>query len=312
MTAAVVIGILGVIGRIFLILLLVIAALLALLLFSPFTYRATVRKEEETTAVRARLNWLFSLLSLRVQMEAGADGGGKPETEVYLFGIPLLRLRQRRKADRDPGKMKNKKEGRRSASRAGKAYTGAKIRPSVTPRAERVQKEYPEIRPEIFHRRGPNFFLRFGAKISSVIGKIKRFFARLGEFLAFLRSEQFTRGARVLKREGLRVLKHLRPRRLRGRLAFGFEDPATTGRVLGGLGILYPVLPKKLSIEPDFEKKKLEADVEIGGHFFGIVLLVRALKIFCNKDVRALLRRFRSGKKSRARDTEKEKIRKAG
>ena len=295
--AAVLPGFLRVIGWILLILLLVVAAFVALLLFFPFTYRAKIRADEAEKKISGTLTWLFSFLRVSFTAPFGEGSEGGPGATVRLIGIPILRF---------PGGGKKKdKRGKKEE------YTGAKIRPSVVPRAERTAPEKPGPEVEIFRPKRPNAFQRLGAKISAFIGKIKKLFARVREILDFIRSEPFSRGARVLKKEGLALLKHVKPRRIHGRVAFGFDDPSATGRMLGILGICYPILPPKLQIEPDFTEKKLEADLQIRGHFFGIVLLVRALKILFNKDVRALRRRFSSG--GRRKDTETKKgMRKAG
>ena len=314
MTAAILLSIPGTIGKILLIILLVILALIALLLFFPFCYRATLKKEEGDGSLQAKLSWMFVLLQLRAEAAIGSDGVQRPEVDLRFFGIPILRLlRRRREAQRTGGRGAGPRPAKTGGQREG-TYTGAKIRPSVVPRAERPA----EVDVEIYHRSKPSPFLRLGAKISAVIGKIKAFFSRcreifthIGEFLEFIRSEQFSRGVRVLKREGVLLLKHVKPRRVTGRLTFGFDDPSTTGKVLAALGIIFPVLPQKLVIEPVFEEERFTADIQIGGHFFGIILLVRALKVLLNRDVRALFRRFRSAGPRRTKD-DTETMQKAG
>ena len=58
-----------------------------------------------------------------------------------------------------------------------------------------------------------------------------------------------------------------------------FENPANTGEVLGILGIIYPVLPRKLTIIPDFNQSVLEGSLEARGRVYGIFFLIRTLKV---------------------------------
>ena len=54
---------------------------------------------------------------------------------------------------------------------------------------------------------------------------------------------------------------------------FGFEDPATTGQVLGGLSILYPICGEKMELCPEFTE-------EIVRHREEVSEQIQALKQF--------------------------------
>ena len=75
--------------------------------------------------------------------------------------------------------------------------------------------------------------------------------------------------------EGKALFQHIRPRKIKGNIRFGFENPANTGEVLGILGIIYPVLPRKLTIIPDFNQSVLEGSLEARGRVYGIFFLIR-------------------------------------
>lgn len=54
-------------------------------------------------------------------------------------------------------------------------------------------------------------------------------------------------------------------------LHFGFKDPSMTGKVLGGLSMLYPVVRESMDLRPEFEKEILEGEFEI----YGRIRLIR-------------------------------------
>ncbi len=65
------------------------------------------------------------------------------------------------------------------------------------------------------------------------------------------------------------LFQHIRPRKIK-KYPIWFENPANTGEVLGILGIIYPVLPRKLTIIPDFNQSVLEGSLEARGRVYGI------------------------------------------
>ena len=77
---------------------------------------------------------------------------------------------------------------------------------------------------------------------------------------------------------------------MKGYLIFGSGDPATTGKVLAVLGIVYAKTGPLIEITPNFVEKQLECDLEIEGKIQIIVLVVIAVQVILNKDVRRLIK----------------------
>lgn len=68
-----------------------------------------------------------------------------------------------------------------------------------------------------------------------------------------------------LKKYIPRTLKHILPRKVRGYVHYGMDEPYKTGQVTGYLSLLPFVYQKGLSMQPDFEQKVLELDVKLKG-----------------------------------------------
>ena len=62
-----------------------------------------------------------------------------------------------------------------------------------------------------------------------------------------------------------RTLKHILPRKVKGYVHYGMDEPYKTGQVTGYLSLLPFVYQKGLSMQPDFEQKVLELDVKLKG-----------------------------------------------
>lgn len=56
------------------------------------------------------------------------------------------------------------------------------------------------------------------------------------------------------------VIRHILPRKIKGYIRYGFEDPSQTGMITGYLSLLPFVYQKNFYITPDFYNKVLEAD----------------------------------------------------
>ena len=89
------------------------------------------------------------------------------------------------------------------------------------------------------------------------------------------------------------LLRHILPRKLEGILTFGFEDPATTGQVLGILCVLAVFTGNHLEVNGNFEGKMLEGDVSIKGHVRLCHIAKSAISLLIDKNIRKTIKEFR-------------------
>ena len=105
--------------------------------------------------------------------------------------------------------------------------------------------------------------------------------------LEFLEKENhkaaFTHG----KKELVWVKRFLKPKKLRVKLHFGFEDPYHTGQVLALCGMLYAFVGENMDLEPDFEKRVLEGSVYVKGRLRTVHMAVFAAKMLLDKNIRS-------------------------
>lgn len=94
------------------------------------------------------------------------------------------------------------------------------------------------------------------------------------------------------KQSIIKILRHVLPRRMRGFIRFGFDDPAVTGIVTGGAALFYPKYRDTLVLEPDFGQECFEADCRGRGRIHPGFFLYMGLKALWNPDVRALLKKL--------------------
>lgn len=212
--------------------------------------------------------------------------------------------KQRKRPTVEPGQR------REPENESGVSQTAASAAENVPAesgeRKERTGEAHADV-PEIVKARRPNLIVRISAKIVSFInglrGKLRKLMDLLdtiGDWLDYLATERFNRFKRLVIRQVIAVLRHCLPRKIRGSIHYGMEDPALTGKILAVICAVYPVLPGKLKIDPDFEEQVVEAEVSFRGHIVPAVILYRGLRILLCRELRVLLRRVKRAGKSSA------------
>ena len=96
-----------------------------------------------------------------------------------------------------------------------------------------------------------------------------------------------------------RVFKHIAPKKGSGKIEFGFEDPATTGEVLGIISMFYAFYGNHIDVIPNFKNTNmLEADFYIKGRIRVFFLLKCAWIVFFDQDIRQLYQTLTGGRSS--------------
>lgn len=142
-----------------------------------------------------------------------------------------------------------------------------------------------------------NFFEKIKYTFQNICDKIKMLIKKKEQLQEFLTSEIHQHAWKRIKREAFRLLRHLRPKKVTANLHFGFENPATTGRVLAVLSILYPFYGDHINIEPEFEEKILEGNVFIKGYIMCIQLLVIICNLYFDKNIKTTYKNIQKWRK---------------
>lgn len=126
--------------------------------------------------------------------------------------------------------------------------------------------------------------------IQSIYDNIRNIIHHIRYYYRVLQSELFGRTWEKYSKEVLCLLKRIAPRKIKGYLHIGMEDPATTGQILGYYGMLYPLIGEHIDVVPDFEHVILEGTLKIRGN----ITLFQAVRIACtiyfDKDLQKLIR----------------------
>lgn len=131
-----------------------------------------------------------------------------------------------------------------------------------------------------------NWFRQVAGKVKGFWEKLWRFKENLSSFIEWWRQEATQLAFTHCKEELWRFLKHIIPRSYNVDLRFGTGDPASTGQILGVLGILYPVTKGRLQVTPEFQEKVLQGVFVCKGRIHVFKLLAIAWRVYRDKNVR--------------------------
>lgn len=313
------------IGIVLLVILGLILLILAIILLTPIRYRIGASKYQ-TIQAEGKVTWLFRLIEMVFKLDTGAEEGKRLHLSFRIAWLKLYdnqKPKEKRIKQKKTRKTKSKPESKQSEKviqAAKPEQSEAKVQPIKTEQAAEMKHEEKliegpkESAVEKILRLAKNAankilslirgvfslicsILGIPSKVMDGLEKLENFFTKLREkkeaFLAFYNEthnhQWFTAFWHRLKKLLLRIL----PRADRLYLHFGFEDPATTGQVLGSLSILYPICGEKMELCPEFNEEILEGEVKCHGRIRPVSLVIFAVKSFLNKQFFSMVKQFK-------------------
>lgn len=132
-----------------------------------------------------------------------------------------------------------------------------------------------------------------GKKAGDVQEKFRELVEKKDRLAAFLKDKGNQKAFLLLKNRLIDILKHIFPKKCKGRFRFGFDDPYDTGRILTYAAPFYGLYGGKVELIPVFEEKVMEGELEARGRIRLGYLVFVGIRILANRNFRILLRRIR-------------------
>ncbi len=292
-----IVSILKIIGIVFLVIIALLIFIFGILLCSPVRYQFAGEYKDKAD-VDVFVKWSPVLLKVTVTYH-----NDKLEYVVRLLGgviatnldVPLSWLGKKMSPN-----VKEKENGDTEEASAVK-QDFVVLEDEIEfdkPEKERVEKKRSPARAR---RKKQPFFVGLKNKIQRIKKKVKLWKDKLKTLndkrealLKVYHSKRFE----VAKRDAVCYLKSLweiiRPKDLSGFVHFGFEDPATTGQVLGGLATCLIWYDSYVQVQPDFEQACLDGHISGKGkfRFFSIIRLI--IKILLNKNLIKVIKKVQT------------------
>lgn len=135
-------------------------------------------------------------------------------------------------------------------------------------------------------------------KVTGLFNRIRRIIKNIGSkaeeadyYINALTNDASNRQAiALIIKKSRSLLRSVSPKKLKGRVDFGADDPADTGRVLAAAAVAYPLYSPGLKLNPDFENKVLAFDAVLKGRIYVFVLLKTFAALYFNKRVKRFIK----------------------
>lgn len=311
--------ILKIIGFLLLGLLGLVLVLAFLMLFVPIRYQLKGSFYGRPVGT-AKFTWLLHLLTLTAAYDK------ETQIIVKLFGHRLftpkeekkLGRRAKRKAKKTVKKLPKKaeepvkplvkeekaaKKDLKTAEKESADDSAAKTEPKtqIPPKQATLKQEAePALGEETQVQHENGFYKRCRGLWEKILGKIKGILYALKGFCVKIVKMKHTliqykelwdspeckKAWRIVKKESIRLLRHLKPSKYTVKWHFGFEDPSVTGEVLAWLALFYGWYRNHAVFVPEFEEVVQEGEFYCRGRIRCATLLIIFLKVYFSKDIR--------------------------
>lgn len=294
-------------------LLILILFITAIFIFVPVRYRIKGEKNSAHLQGDFQLTWLLHLFSLRLRYQENEfvwECRLGPKILAASYPLP-----QKKKKDKDfkqppqaekrtkPAPEKTEslpppilREKEQSESRTKTAFSEELKLVSAVPKKKSWRQKWQQMLLAI--RR---FFEKIVHPFQRAYHKLRKWREGWHDLKEkWERYPQKAETARAVKELAVGLLLPLLPRAYQAELLFGFDDPATTGKVLGYYYMLDPLLfPKRkrhkdIVVEADFQDSVLEFKGWCRGRFCIGSFLKPLIKAIMNTHIRRLIRYIRA------------------
>lgn len=260
---------------------------LLLLLFCPVRYSAEALKETSSfkeTEAAVRVSWLFGGISFtfrRIQ--------GKNTQKLCVFGIPVLSLLQKRKQKKKPdipyGSAEAKQKKDPETGTSDLSESDEKIRTENKNKISALPDKLKEIMDRL-------------AQLPSMLSKIpltiRRIYDKIDWYRQFFEHPRTKEAVSLVLDRSKKLMHHIFPKKIKGKVTFGSEDPSITGTALAVLGMTMPFHKNRVEIVPVFDNQNiLEGNIKIKGRIYGFVPVKMLAELYFNKNIKYIISRWK-------------------
>jgi len=291
--------ILKAIGIVLLCMIVFLVLLAACILLIPVRYRIYGHKYDDICS-RINITWFLHLLYAKVDIHKQDEAELDLHIVLKVFGFSLYdNLKPRRKWRREK-KLSDDKEVIKSENQEAAVKTTYENKEAVHTK-DKLSED--DSHKNIFHKitaaiKKIRLLIRkIIDKVQSLknilkqsMDKIKVLRSKKDKLIEIMTSDENKPTFRKLKRRVIKILNHIKPRKVKGEIYFGLDNPANTGYTLAIVSMIYPIYANRLKFYPDFEKSVFKGELYIKGRIRLSVLLWYSLTLLIDKNVRRILK----------------------
>ncbi|MBR7000508.1 MAG: DUF2953 domain-containing protein [Lachnospiraceae bacterium] len=293
--------ILKIIGIVLLCVIGLVLLILAALLFAPFRYEVSAEgdKNGPTAHADVKVRWLLRIVSFRLLY----DLPGTSKYVVRVFGIPVKKSdgkkeEEEKKDEESEGKPEESVEDKKEEAKEDSKEDSDSGHTEETVDGEHSEELPQELAEALEGKKKSKIrekIDKLKEKAESILDSLEAMFAlfmkKKGLLEKYVNKKSTKKAIKMVFVNGLWVLRHICPKKYHGNVEFGMDDPAMTGDICAAISPWYPMIADYLKITPNFEPGLgVSGDIFLKGRIRLWGILIRALKVYRNKNVRKVLR----------------------
>lgn len=320
--------ILSVLGILLLALLGLILVVILLVLFFPVIYRISGEGKGKDVSLDAKASWLFGLLRVRFAY----PDPGKLTVKALWFTVFDSKSESHEKTQAESNKTKTgeqekperqkkperqeKPEGQEKESQVisrpeesdspGGAGSGDEDGEPQKSKSFSDSTDSDEEEEQEDSKKGfqiSEIIKKIKYTFRSIYDKIKKIWQNITYYVELLQDRETRLLFLHVKSRVWKILKSIRPRKLRAQILFGTGSPDTTGYAYGVYGMLLPVLGPDVIVTPDFCEAVFKGSFYAAGHITMAVLIWHTIRILFDKRLKRFLSRLKhKGQDESSRD----------
>lgn len=287
--------ILKIIGITLLCILGLIILLTLILLFVPIRYKADIKYNNDFS-LKAKSTFLLHLLSI-----SATYPDEKFHLVVKIFGIRIVdnnRPKKERKMNKSGKKNKNDDSADEIITPSeNTSPSDSSTDISLPPEevlddlnSDKSANDEPVKEKKSIIGKIKSIIEKIRYTIQNIYAKIKKIINNIEYYIDLWHKKQTQAAYKHIKQEIKRLFLHIRPRKLKGYVEFGMDNPETTGKVLGGISMFYALYGNNITIIPNFDEKVIKANLKFKGRIRLVVLLGIGIRLIKDKNLRRLLK----------------------
>lgn len=283
----IVLNILSIAGIVLLIIVCVVLALMLLVLFAPITYRIRGKKQE-VFSVSIKLNWLFGMI------RAGYSYPQPGKAVVKLLCFTLYDSASEPRKETAAAKDSADETTDSAEELNVLTETSALTKVQGEEQAEEASSKAAEkISEDSFEKKG--FWRGIAAKCEKIKYTIQKIYDKIKHIMdniSFYHELFCEEETQALLKHGLnrlqKILRNIRPKRLRAEILFGAASPDITGYAMAIYGILSPEFGKHVKVTPDFTREVFLGNFDARGHITIFQIVFHSLMLLFDKRLKRL------------------------
>ncbi len=297
--------ILKIIGIVLLVILGLLLAAVLLILLVPVRY-GLQGEYRDSPVGSVRVTWLLHAFSALITYD------GRPDVSVKILGFQIFHLNDGEEPEEDAETewipalesegsgsewSGSAGEGSGAEETAGEAAVPVKNADETETAEAADEAETAEAADEAETAEGdldePDVLEKIEYLFSSVCDKLDVINKKWTKLTRLWENPNTQHTVSLLIRQIKKIILHVIPRRAKGNVLIGFEDPSVTGRVLAACSLLYAWYGDDITVTPDFEHAVMEGDLDLKGRVRAGTLALCAARVLVDRKVWATYKKIK-------------------